>query len=86
MVNTLLFISAIIILLAILLTLYRFIKGPSDADRLVAFDVMTVSSLALIALIAKFSARIIYLDVALVYGLLSFLGVIIVSRYFEKGL
>ncbi len=86
MVNTLLFISAIIILLAILLTLYRFIKGPTAPDRLVAFDVMTVSSLALIGLIAKFSSRIIYLDVAIVYGLLSFLGVIIVSRYFEKGL
>ncbi|MCD4832208.1 MAG: hypothetical protein K8R31_00285 [Bacteroidales bacterium] len=86
MVNTLLFISAIIILLAILLTLYRFIKGPTAPDRLVAFDVMTVSSLALIGLIAKFSSRIIYLDVAIVYGLLSFLGVIIVSRYFERGL
>ncbi len=86
MVNTLLFISAIIILLAILLTFYRFIKGPTAPDRLVAFDVMTVSSLALIGLIAKFSSRIIYLDVAIVYGLLSFLGVIIVSRYFERGL
>lgn len=86
MVNKLLFISAIIMLLAILLTLYRFIKGPTAPDRLVAFDVMTVSSLALIGLIAKFSSRIIYLDVAIVYGLLSFLGVIIVSRYFEKGL
>ena len=86
MVNTLLFISAIIILLAILLTLYRFIKGPTAPDRLVAFDVMTVSSLALIGLIAKFSSRIIYLDVAIVYGLLSSLGVIIVSRYFERGL
>ena len=73
-------------LLAIVLTLYRFIKGPTAPDRLVAFDVMTVSSLALIALIAKFSSRIIYLDVAIVYGLLSFLGVIIVSRYFERGL
>jgi len=53
---------------------------------LVAFDVMTVSSLALIALIANFASRVIYLDVAIVYGLLSFLGVIIVSRYLERGL
>ena len=86
MVNTILTIAAIIMLLAILLTIYRFIKGPDVPDRLVAFDVMTVSSLALIALIANFSSRIIYLDVAMVYGLLSFLGVIIVARYFERGL
>lgn len=86
MVNKILFTAAIIMLLAILLTLYRFIKGPAAADRLVAFDVMTVSSLALIALIANFALRVIYLDVAIVYGLLSFLGVIIVSRYLERGL
>jgi multicomponent Na+:H+ antiporter subunit F len=86
MVNTILTIAAIIMMLALLLTLYRFIKGPSSSDRLVSFDVMTVSSLSIIALIANFSGRIIYLDVAIVYGLLSFLGVIIVARYFEKGL
>lgn len=86
MINTILIIAGIIMMLAILLTLYRFLKGPSAPDRLIAFDVMTVSSLALIGVIAKFSERIIYLDVAMVYGLLSFLGVIIVSRYFEKGL
>ena len=86
MVNTILTIAAIIMMLAILLTLYRFFNGSTECDRLVSFDVMTVSSLALIGLYAKFSGRIIYLDVAMVYGLLSFLGVIIVARYFEKGL
>ncbi len=86
MVSKILFASAIIMLLAIMLSLYRFIKGPTAPDRLVAYDVMTVSSLALIALIAYLASRIIYLDVAIVYGLLSFLGVIIVSRYFERGL
>lgn len=86
MVNNILLIAGAIMLLAILLTSYRFIKGPDIPDRLVAFDVMTVSSLGLIALIAKFSNRVIYLDIAMVYGLLSFLGVIIVARYFERGL
>lgn len=86
MVNTMLTIAAIIMMLALLLTLYRFIKGPTASDRLVSFDVMTVSSLSIIALIAKFSGRLIYLDVAMVYGLLSFLGVVIVARYLEKGL
>jgi len=86
MVNIILIIAASIMMLAILLTLYRFFKGPTECDRLVAFDVMTVSSLSIIGLIAKFSGRIIYLDVAMVYGLLSFLGVVIVARYFEKGL
>jgi multicomponent Na+:H+ antiporter subunit F len=37
-------------------------------------------------LLAYFSGRVIYLDIAIVYGLLSFLGIIIVARYLEKGL
>ena len=83
MVNTILYTAGGLILIAMLLSLIRFIKGPSSADRIMAFDVMTVSS---IALIAFFNNRIIYLDVALVYGLLSFTGVIVIARFIEKGL
>ena len=69
-----------------LVTLYRFIKGPNPGDRLVAFDVMTVSSVAMIGILAKLSGRIIYLDIALVYALLSFMAVIIIAKYLEKSL
>ena len=86
MVNILLYIAGSLILLGMLTALWRFIKGPSSADRIMAFDVMTVTSIALIALIAVFNNRIIYLDVALVYALLSFTGVIVVARFIEKGL
>ena len=68
---------------AFLLTLGRFIKGPSAADRVVAFDVLTIISISLIVLGALLESRGIYLDVALVYALLSFLGVIAVARYLE---
>ncbi len=86
MLNTILIIAAILIMASILITLYRFIKGPALADRLISFDVMTISSLSLMGIIAHYAERMIYLDVILVYGLLSFLGVIIIGRYIEKGL
>ncbi|MDA3909936.1 MAG: monovalent cation/H+ antiporter complex subunit F [Bacteroidales bacterium] len=86
MINTILIISAGFISLALLFSLYRFIKGPSVSDRVVSFDIITISSLTLIALIAYISGRSIYIDVALVYGLLSFIGVIIVARYLERGI
>ncbi len=86
MVNVILTVALFIAILSVLLSLIRFIKGPTSADRLVAFDVMTVTSVAIIGLITYLTGRIIYLDVAIVYGLLSFLGVLIVARYFEKGL
>lgn len=86
MVNVILYTAGTLILLGMLTALWRFVKGPSSADRIMAFDVMTVTSIALIALIAFFNNRIIYLDVALVYGLLSFTGVIVIARFLEKGL
>ena len=86
MVNTILSIALGIMLLSIILSLIRFIKGPCYTDRVIAFDVMTISSLAIIAGIAYLTNRMIYLDIAMVYGILSFLGVLIVARYLEKGL
>jgi len=73
-------------LLGILIKMLRFILGPSVVDRVIAFDTMTIITLSLVATIGHFSGRFIYLDVALVYGLLSFLGVVAVARYLEKGL
>lgn len=71
---------------AFLLALYRFVTGPSSADRVVAFDVLTIVTITGIGLIAFIEGRGIYLDVALIYALLSFLGVIVVARYLERGL
>jgi multicomponent Na+:H+ antiporter subunit F len=86
MVEFLIYAAATLIGMAFLLALYRFFKGPSAADRVVAFDVLTIIAITVIVFIALAEGRGIYLDVALVYGLLSFLGVIVVARYLERGL
>jgi len=85
MVEMLVSVAAAITGVAFLLALYRFLKGPSVADRVVAFDVMTIVGITAIVLVAYLEGRGIYLDVALVYALLSFLGVIVVARYIERG-
>ena len=83
----LLFLTAALITgIALLLSLVRFMIGPSPADRILAFDVITIISITGIVISALVENRGIYLDVAIVYALLSFLGVIIVARFLEKGL
>jgi len=47
---------------------------------------MTIITVSLIAFIGYKLGRGIYLDVALVYALVSFLGVVAVARFFERGL
>ncbi|WP_108662122.1 monovalent cation/H+ antiporter complex subunit F [Acuticoccus kandeliae] len=78
--------AAVLIFFGILFTVIRLVKGPTLIDRIVAIDVLTVISIGMIALYAHVADRFIYLDVALVYGLLSFLAVLAIARFLEKGL
>ena len=83
MVEVLIAIAGTLAGLAFLLALARFVRGPSRVDRVVAFDVLTVISITFIVLVAVLENRGVYLDAALVYALLSFLGVIAIARYLE---
>jgi multicomponent Na+:H+ antiporter subunit F len=84
--NPLFLVSGGIVLAAIVLATIRLLAGPTAADRAVALDSLTIMALSLIAIIAVIAGRIIYLDVALVYALVSFLGVVALARYLERGL
>lgn len=84
MTDALLF-PAAIAALAFALGFWRFVVGPHPLDRVVAFDGLTIIAIAGIVITALVSGRSIYLDVALVYALLSFLGVIVAARYLEGG-
>jgi multicomponent Na+:H+ antiporter subunit F len=79
-------IAAVLIFFAILFAVIRLVIGKTLVDRIVAVDMLTVISISLIALYAHVSGRFVYIDVALVYGLLSFLAVLAIARFLEKGL
>ena len=85
MADLLLTLAGVAVAVAFVLALYRFVVGPRAVDRVVAFDVLTIISVTGIVLAALAAGREIYLDVALVYALLSFLGVIVAARYLEGG-
>ena len=85
MTEIILYAASALLALAFLLAMIRFAKGPRGVDRVVAFDVLTILSIGAIVIAAVIEARSIYLDVALVYALLSFLGVIVAARYLEGG-
>ncbi|MCD4770459.1 MAG: hypothetical protein K8R35_09870 [Bacteroidales bacterium] len=86
MVDIILKIAMGIIVLSFLVVIVRFLIGDTVLDRVVALDVLTVSSIGLIVLLAHFFGRVIYIDVSLVYAILSFIGVIVIAKYFEKSL
>lgn len=70
---------------ALLLGLLRLLLGPTAPDRIVTADTLSVIVTAGLAVIALLLANPVYLDVALIYGLLSFVGVVALARTIEGG-
>jgi len=75
-----------IIGLGIVLCLLRMLKGPTASDRAVALDTMATITTALLVLLGSFFGRYVYLDVALVYAVLTFVGLVAIARFLEKGI
>ena len=77
---------SIVLLIAIVMSLYRFLRGPTLSDRVVAFDVMGIISVSFLVILSLYFQRGLYLDIALVLGLIGFLGSTIFGRFIERGI
>lgn len=61
---------------ALILVFLRLARGPSLADRVVAFDLLVALGIGLIAVYAIASGQPSFLDVAIILALVSFVGTI----------
>ena len=80
------YITIALLALGMLLAIIRFIKGPTAGDRTVALDTITTLMVAGLVVMAAVFDRFIYVDVALIYSVLGFIGVIVIARYLEGAL
>lgn len=78
-------IAEVLILLSLVAILYRLFRGPTPWDRLLAYNSATNRVVALLAIVAVVSDQQVYLNVTIVYAALSFLGVVILARFMERG-
>lgn len=69
----------------IFISMYRVVKGPSIADRVVAINVIATKITIAIVVISILTNQQSYIDVALVYALIGFIASIAIIRYLEKG-
>ncbi|QNL43734.1 sodium:proton antiporter [Oscillibacter hominis] len=72
--------SAVAFTLLILAVLIRSILGPRFTDRVVAVNVLNTMVVAVISILSVWLGEDYLVDVALVYALLSFLAVVVLSR------
>ena len=73
-----------IILLAIMIfcCLIRAIIGPSIADRIVAINMMGTMTIMIIAILAIFMKEGYLLDVSIIYAMISFLAVVVITKVY----
>jgi multicomponent Na+:H+ antiporter subunit F len=67
----------------VLFSLIRLLLGPTTFDRVVALDTLNVIVTALIAFLAFVFKNSLYLDIALAYGILSFVETVVFARFLE---
>ncbi|OOZ40042.1 monovalent cation/H+ antiporter complex subunit F [Solemya elarraichensis gill symbiont] len=70
---------------AMLLTLLRMLLGPTVYDRILALNSFGTKTVLAIAVVGFLAGRPDFLDIALVYALINFIGTIAVLKFFEYG-
>jgi len=74
-----------ILLLSLAAILWRLLAGPTPWDRLLAYNSASNRVVAVLAIAAVTAGRSVVLDVAVVYVALSFLGIVVLARFMERG-
>lgn len=69
--------------IGMLFAILRLLIGPSAFDRVVGLDTVNVIITALIVFLAFIFRSMLYLDIALAYGILSFLETLVFARFLE---
>jgi multicomponent Na+:H+ antiporter subunit F len=70
--------------LPLLLGFVRLVRGPSLPDRVVALDFITAVAVAASGVWAIATGNPVFLDVAMVLALISFVGTVAFARYLER--
>jgi multicomponent Na+:H+ antiporter subunit F len=77
--------AALAILITMGLAIARALLGPTVYDRILAVNMFGTKTVLLIAVFAFLSGRTDILDIALLYALLNFVGVVAVLKLVEQG-
>ena len=78
-------VSAVAILATMAMAIARAFLGPTVFDRAMAVNMFGTATVLLIAVLGFLTARPDFLDLALLYALLSFTGTIAVLKYVRHG-
>jgi multicomponent K+:H+ antiporter subunit F len=71
--------------LALVLNLWRLVRGPSAVDRVVALDTMYINTLAILVLLGVWRGSALFFEAGLVIAMLGFVGTIALAKFLLRG-
>ena len=80
------FIVAIFLLIFMIFGVIRIVLGPTVPDRVVGLDTINTLVIAVMIILGAAYDEVIYIDVAIVYALLSFVGTLYIAKHLEGDL
>lgn len=74
-------ISMYVVGVAMLLALWRLLRGPTVPDRILALDTLNVTAIAELMLLGMHLKTAIYFEAALIIAMLGFVSTVVLSKY-----
>jgi len=77
--------TILFIAVAMGLSLYRGVAGPGVFNRVAAVNIIGTKTIALLVVMGYFFERPYFLDIALLYAMINFIGTLVFAKYLERG-
>ncbi|MGA6924168.1 MAG: cation:proton antiporter [Desulfosarcina sp.] len=78
-------VASTVLIVSMALAFIRLVRGPQSADRVVALDLISVLIVAFLAAYAVNTGETSFLDVAIAYALVAFLGTVALARFLSRS-
>ncbi len=76
-------VACLLVLLGAVLVLFRTLKGPTIFDRILGANMIGTKAVMVLCLLGFLQGRSGFLDIALLYALINFIGTIAILKFVE---
>lgn len=70
---------------ALLMNLWRLVKGPGSAERILALDTMAINAIAILVLYGMLVGTQVYFEASMLFAMVGFVGTVALCRFLLRG-
>lgn len=85
MLNVAIVVSLVLVGSALLLGLWRLVRGPGACDRVLALDTLYINTAGLVVIHGIWAGSTLLFEIAMLIAVLGFVGTVALARYIERG-